>query len=105
MTPDPHRDQPVLAGGHKLAGAAGAVILVHGRGASAEDILNLGQEFDHPELAYLAPQAAGGTWYPYSFLSPIQDNEPVDGTGQVQFSQTDLVEESAPTVRRRFRVG
>jgi predicted esterase len=76
MTPDPHRDQPVLAAGRKLLGAAGAVILVHGRGAYAEDILSLGQEFDHPELAYLAPQAAGGSWYPYSFLAPIQQNEP-----------------------------
>ncbi len=76
MTPDPHRDQPVLAGGRKLAGAAGAVILLHGRGASAEDILGLGAEFDHPELACLAPQAAGQSWYPYSFLAPIQQNEP-----------------------------
>ncbi len=76
MNSDPHRDQPVLASGRKLTEAAGAVILVHGRGASAEDILNLGQEFDHPELAYLAPQAAGHTWYPYSFLAPIAQNEP-----------------------------
>jgi phospholipase/carboxylesterase len=76
MTSDPHGNQPVLAAGRNLPGAAGAVILVHGRGASAEDILNLGQEFDHPELAYLAPQAAGGSWYPYSFLVPIEQNEP-----------------------------
>jgi len=76
MTSDPHRNQPVLASGHKLAAAAGAVILLHGRGATAEDILILGQEFDHPEFAYLAPQAAGNTWYPYSFLAPIAQNEP-----------------------------
>lgn len=76
MTSDPHRNQPVLAAGRKLPGAAGAVILLHGRGASAEDILTLASEFDHPELAYLAPQAAGHSWYPYSFLAPIQQNEP-----------------------------
>jgi phospholipase/carboxylesterase len=76
MTSHPHRDQPVLAAGRKLSEAAGAVILVHGRGASAENILNLRQEFDHPELAYLAPQAAGNSWYPYSFLAPIEQNEP-----------------------------
>jgi predicted esterase len=76
MIPDPHRDQAVLARGRKLPGAAGAVILVHGRGASAEDILNLAEEFDHPELAYFAPQAAGQSWYPYSFLAPIEQNEP-----------------------------
>jgi phospholipase/carboxylesterase len=76
MTPDPHGSQPVLAAGRKLPGAAGAVILVHGRGASAEDILSLSHEFDRPELAYLAPQAAGDSWYPYSFLAPIEQNEP-----------------------------
>jgi phospholipase/carboxylesterase len=76
MTLDPHRHQPVLSSGRELSRAAGAVILIHGRGASAEDILSLGREFDHPELAYLAPQAVGHTWYPYSFLAPIQQNEP-----------------------------
>ena len=76
MTSDPHRDQPVLAGGRRLPDAAGAVILLHGRGATAEDILTLGREFDRPELAYLAPQAAGHSWYPYSFLAPIPQNEP-----------------------------
>ena len=76
MTSDPHLNQPVFTSGHKLAGAPGAVILVHGRGASAEDILGLGAEFDHPELAYFAPQAAGHSWYPYSFLAPIEQNEP-----------------------------
>jgi phospholipase/carboxylesterase len=76
MTPDPHRNQPVLTSGPKLSEAAGAVILLHGRGASADDILGLGREFDHPELACFAPQAAGNTWYPYSFLAPIEQNEP-----------------------------
>ena len=76
MTTDQHANQPVLTAGRKLARAAGAVILLHGRGASAEDILGLGAEFGYPELAYLAPQAAGHSWYPYSFLAPIQQNEP-----------------------------
>lgn len=76
MTSDPHRDQPVLQRGKNLSDAAGAVVLLHGRGASAEDILGLAQEFDRPDLAYFAPQAAGHTWYPYSFLAPIQQNEP-----------------------------
>jgi phospholipase/carboxylesterase len=76
MTPDPHRDQPVLTAGRKLPEAAGAMILLHGRGASAEDILGLADELNHPELAVFAPQAAGNTWYPYSFLVPIEQNEP-----------------------------
>src|SRR5260370_20604257 len=76
MTPHPHRDQPVLTAGRKLSEAAGAIILVHGRGASAEDILQLRAELDYPELTYVAPQAAENTWYPYSFLAPIEQNEP-----------------------------
>lgn len=50
--------------------------MVHGRGASAEDILSLASEFYHPEFAYLAPQAANNTWYPYPFMTPMQQNEP-----------------------------
>lgn len=73
---DPHRDQAVLAVGKPLEGATAAVILVHGRGATAESILELAALFDDPRFAYLAPQAAGNTWYPYSFLAPMDDNEP-----------------------------
>lgn len=51
-------------------------MLVHGRGASEQSILSLAAELPHPETAYLAPQAAGNTWYPYSFLAPIARNEP-----------------------------
>jgi len=56
--------------------AAAAVILVHGRGASAGDILSLAGEFFHSNVAYLAPQAAGNTWYPFSFLASLDRNEP-----------------------------
>ena len=52
------------------------MILVHGRGATAESILTLADEFNFDDVAYLAPQAAGNTWYPYSFLAPIPQNEP-----------------------------
>ena len=53
-----------------------AVILLHGRGGSAEDILGLREDFGFPDVAYLAPEAAGHSWYPYSFLAPIERNEP-----------------------------
>jgi len=56
------------------------MILLHGRGATAESILQLAVELDHPEFAFLAPQAAGNTWYPYSFLAPIEQNEPFLGS-------------------------
>jgi len=73
---DPHRNQSVLQRGAPLNAAKGAVVLLHGRGASADDILGLAQDFDLPELANLAPEAAEHTWYPYSFLSPIEQNQP-----------------------------
>ncbi len=73
---DPHRDQPVRTLGAKLTQASAAVILLHGRGASAEDILGLATEMYDEHYAYLAPEAAGHSWYPNSFLAPIQQNEP-----------------------------
>ena len=73
---DPHADEPVLTRGPKPADARLTMILLHGRGASAEDILELSHEFTSNAIAYLAPQAAGHTWYPYSFLAPIAQNEP-----------------------------
>ncbi len=73
---DPHADQPTRTSGAPLGRARGAVVMVHGRGASAESILTLADEFAQPELAYLAPQAVGSTWYPYSFLAPLDRNEP-----------------------------
>jgi predicted esterase len=73
---DPHRDQSVLTFGPPLSAARLAMIMVHGRGASAEDMLGLAAEIGAADVAVLAPQAAGRTWYPYSFLSPMQDNEP-----------------------------
>jgi predicted esterase len=72
----PHQGQRVSEAGAPLDRAKAAVLLVHGRGATAESILTLAEEFARPDVAYLAPQAAGNTWYPYSFLAPIEQNEP-----------------------------
>jgi predicted esterase len=72
----PHRGQPVRAVGASLDSARAAMLMVHGRGARAEDILSLADEFAVPEFAYLAPQAAGNTWYPNRFLVPMEENEP-----------------------------
>jgi predicted esterase len=66
----------VLAAGEPLDRAQAAMLMVHGRGASAEDILSFAGELAQPGFAYLAPQAAGSTWYPNSFLAPIASNEP-----------------------------
>jgi predicted esterase len=72
----PHQDQPVLAAGQPLDRAEAAMILVHGRGGTAQDMLFLADEVSHPGFAYLAPQAAGNSWYPLSFLAPLDRNEP-----------------------------
>ncbi len=66
----------MLSAGKPLAGALGALVLLHGRGSSAVDILTLVHEFKRPDFAYLAPQAKGNTWYPSRFLDPVVSNEP-----------------------------
>ena len=73
---DPHAGWPVLRAGPKPQDASATLILIHGRGATAESILPLAAEFELDGLAALAPQAAYNTWYPHSFLSPIEDNQP-----------------------------
>jgi len=74
--PDPHAGQPVLRAGPAPEEAPATLILLHGRGASAEDILSLGEAIGLRELSALAPQAAGNTWYPQSFLAPLESNQP-----------------------------
>ncbi len=73
---DPHANQPVLQAGAPLAQARLVAILLHGRGATANDILPISSEFTARDVAYLAPQASGNTWYPSSFLMPLEQNEP-----------------------------
>mgnify|MGYP001043013593 CR=1 FL=1 len=72
----PHQGQNVHTTGKPLNEAKAAMILVHGRGATAVSILELADHLHHPDFAYLAPQAEGNVWYPYSFLAPMAQNEP-----------------------------
>jgi predicted esterase len=74
--PGPHQGQPLARAGRPIAEASAVVVMVHGRGATAESILTLADEFGRDDFAYVAPQAAGYSWYPYSFLTPMQQNEP-----------------------------
>src|SRR4051812_50215108 len=67
---------PIIQAGTPIEEAAGAIILLQGRGGSAEDILALGSSWANARVALLAPQPPGHTWYPYSFLAPRQQNEP-----------------------------
>jgi predicted esterase len=81
--------------GTPLAKASAAVVMVHGRGASAESILTLAPALAMDGAAFLAPQAEGGAWYPYGFMAPIERNEPgitrgLEAIGQV-LGQIELV--------------
>lgn len=73
---DPHGGARLHRAGAELTQAHSAMIMVHGRGATAESILSLSAEFRVPGIAYLAPQAVGYAWYPLSFLAPQARNEP-----------------------------
>jgi predicted esterase len=71
-----HQGMPVAHCGAKVETATAAMILLHGRGATAQDILALAQELRAPHVAFLAPQAANATWYPNRFIAPMATNEP-----------------------------
>lgn len=72
----PHADQPVVARGAPLGSSRAVMIMLHGRNAGPENILELTLPLGHPDFTFLAPAAAGGTWYPYSFLAETEPNEP-----------------------------
>lgn len=81
MTPstsstDPHHDGPLRMSGEPLARARAALIMIHGRGARAENIVEIARDLPQAGVAFLAPQAAGDVWYPNRFLAPLADNEP-----------------------------
>lgn len=81
---DPHGGQPVRTAGAPLTEAEVAMVMVHGRGASAESILTLAPALAGPGVAFLAPQAGGSQgnqWYPYGFMAPIERNEPGISSG------------------------
>jgi phospholipase/carboxylesterase len=90
----------ILQAGEPLAKARAAMILVHGRGASAEDIMGIAAEVESPGFAYLAPQAANNAWYPYPFTSPIESNEPyLSAALNMLASMVERVEETVPVSR------
>ena len=71
-----HQDQPLHTGGVPLDDAQAALLLLHGRGASAQGMLRLADALDVPNVACLAPQARMRSWYPQSFMAPRDQNEP-----------------------------
>ena len=89
----PHQDQPVRTAGMPLGRARAAMVLLHGRGATAESILSLASELDGPDFAYLAPQAGSNSWWPQSFLAPIASNEP--GISSAMTAVDDVLRQTA----------
>lgn len=73
---DPHSNGPLLSRGPAPEQADAVIVMIHGRGASAGSILSLHAHLAMPTVAAVAPQAAGQTWYPHSFLAPLDANQP-----------------------------
>ena len=73
---EPHSNQPEVQAGETLGRSPAVVIMVHGRNAGPENILDLVPVLDRAQFTYLAPAAAGRTWYPLSFMAEIEKNEP-----------------------------
>lgn len=78
MTPiaDPHANEPLSTAGPAIADATAVVVAIHGRGASPDDILTLRRAIERDDVAWLAPAAAGRTWYPHRFISDTASNQP-----------------------------
>ncbi len=77
----PHAGQPLATAGAPLGKSPVAMILVHGRNALPANILSFVPAFGRPDISYLAPAAAGGTWYPLSFMADREKNEPGISSG------------------------
>jgi len=101
----PHQGLPLVTAGKPLAEARGAMILIHGRGASAESILELAAYLPRPDLAWLAPQAADSTWYPYSFLAPLDKNEPYLSSALARVAEVVALAEAAGLPPERIFLG
>lgn len=103
----PHQDQPIAISGAKLSDAKAAMIMIHGRGASAQSILGLSKEFSNSEqITFIAPQASNHTWYPYSFLVPKEHNQPgIDSGLQVIADIISKLEKKGFTKENIFLLG
>ena len=101
-TNDPHAASPVLTAGPAPEEAAGTIVMIHGRGATAESILSLLPELElEMEVAAVAPQAAGNTWYPQSFLAPLAANQPYldSALRKIETTVSDLIARGVPGKR------
>jgi predicted esterase len=98
---EPHGGQPVAQAGQPL-GRSAVVIMVHGRNAAPANILDVVPRLERPDVTYLAPAAAGRTWYPNSFLAEIASNEPGISSGIDALASLVARAEAAGVERRRI---
>ncbi len=96
-----HSNDTILTSGPPPEKAAATILLIHGRGASAASILELYPLLDAENFAAIAPQAAGNTWYPNSFLAPLQTNQPYldSALGRIDALITGLISRGIPSQR------
>jgi predicted esterase len=89
----PHASQPLLRTGADESTARAAMIMIHGRNAGPANILDLVPLLKRPDFVYVAPAAASGTWYPYSFMMARERNEPGISSGLfvIESLVTDLI--------------
>ena len=99
----PHQGQPLVRAGTPLDEAEAAVVLVHGRGATARSIVRMAESFHRPGVAYLAPQANRNTWYPNPFTAPVESNEPGRTSGLRAIA--DAVDEAGVPTERVMLLG
>jgi len=95
----PHAQQPIVSAGAPLDGAHAVMIMVHGRNAGPHNILGIADLVHRPRVACLAPSASGGTWYPNSFISPRDSNEPglSSALSVIESLVTDLLRRGFPS--------
>lgn len=103
---DHNYDQPVIFSGAEISKAKAGMIMIHGRGADAENILTLSGVLDVENFVYAAPQAKNNSWYPLSFLAPLQDNEPYITSGlNIITSTLNYLNERRIATERIFLLG
>ncbi len=97
----PHTNQPLFYAGTPVQEATTAMILIHGRGASAQGMLDLARVLHKDKMAYIAPQAANGSWYPFRFIAEIEQNEPYlsSAINLIDKTITELIEAGYTTDR------
>jgi len=66
----------IITAGIPLEKAKGALVMLHGRGGTASDIISIAREFNTRDMALIAPHASNNSWYPYSFMAPVAQNQP-----------------------------